>query len=82
MALRAIGVTLDRLLELNLQLELWEEAVPRSAFRVPRGEEPAAESDAVPSERGTRNAERGTSLQSAIDRIKTRWGTRGIRLGA
>jgi DNA polymerase-4 len=73
-ALRAIGVTVDRLLDLDLQLDLWD-AVPSSAFHVPRV---APHSCAAP----TRNAERGTSLQSAIDRIRTRWGARGIRLGA
>ena len=97
-ALRAIGVTVDRLLEADLQLELWDDlssrgpkargipsdpartwrdpSVPLAPLVVPRDD------DVVHILRGTRNAERGTSLQSALDRIRTRWGARGIRLGA
>jgi len=72
----------DRLLETNLQLDLWNNAVPRAACRVPRSEgTDHLEEGGLPI-RGTRNAERGTYLQSAIDRIRTRWGTRGVRLGA
>jgi DNA polymerase IV len=81
-ALRAIGVTVDRLLEADLQLELWDDAVPRSAFRVPSSSGPGSCNEDELSGRGTRNAERGTFLQSALDRIRTRWGARGIRLGA
>ncbi|HWA57995.1 MAG TPA: hypothetical protein VG692_12120 [Gemmatimonadales bacterium] len=82
-ALRAIGVTLERLMEEEMQLELWGE-VARSAFRVPRGDpmtnrSPYSEVHAA--QHGTGNAERGTSIQTALDRIRARWGTRGIRVG-
>ncbi len=97
-ALRAIGVTADRVLEANLQLELWEESVPRSSFLVPRAstsrnnapQEPLAPGNPAPEKdpRGTRNEERGTTslelgtrLQSALDRIRTRYGARGITVG-
>ncbi len=79
-ALRAIGVMVDRLLEADLQLELWDN-VPRSAFRVPRTGSPPPLRGPGSTERGTRNAELGTSLQSAIDHIRTRWGARSVRVG-
>ena len=89
-ALRAIGVTVDRLLEANLQLELWDESSsrgPASSARGPEGSlQHRAETKGIPRAFGPRddsmrNAERGTSLQSALDRIRTRWGSRGIRIG-
>jgi DNA polymerase-4 len=98
-ALRAIGVTVDRLLEADLQLELWGDLSSRgtpSGAREPEGSlmvravpegipracGPRDDDVVLGHARGTRNAERGTSLQSALDRIRTRWGARGIRLGA
>jgi DNA polymerase-4 len=103
-ALRAIGVTLDRLLEADLQLELWGElssrgpkarGIPPGPSRIQRDPSVPLASLGVPrddtaspfarggqsAERGTRNAERGTSLQTALDRIRTRYGSRGIRVG-
>jgi hypothetical protein len=54
-ALRAVGMVVDRLTEDPGQLELWD--IP--AYRPP----------AAP-------------LQRALDRIRTRWGTRAIGVGA
>ncbi len=72
-ALRAIGVTVDRLMEMGVQLDLWD-GVAGSEFRVPS-------SRATQLPLGTRNPESGTSLQRAIDRIRTRWGSKGIMAG-
>jgi DNA polymerase IV len=80
-ALRAIGLTVDRLLELDLQLDLWDSA-SRAPFPVPRGAPPGSMRGANPPERGTGHGTRGTSLQSAVDRIRTRWGPKGVRIGA
>jgi DNA polymerase-4 len=80
-AIRALAVTVDRFLEADLQLELWKE-VPSSEFQVPSA--PASDSTL-----GTRNSELGTqhhprekeaALQSAMDRIRNRWGARGVRM--
>jgi DNA polymerase-4 len=103
-AIRAVGVVVDRFLEVDHQLELWDMEVPRTGYRVPRTEPEAALRDpsvaALPRDdnqersspvRGTRYAVRGTSqqfhphaesLQAAMDKIRTRWGRRGIRTGA
>lgn len=88
-AVRALAVVVDRFLEADLQLELWKE-VPGSGFRVRGTESRTAECGTSDSILGTRNSEPGTqhhsqekdaALQSAIDRIRTRWGTRGVRVG-
>ncbi len=81
-AIRAVGVVVDRFLEADLQLELWT-GVPSTEYRVPSA-------TAVDSVLGTRNSELGTehrprprdgALQTALDRIRTRWGTRGVKVG-
>jgi DNA polymerase-4 len=113
-ALRAIGVSVDRFLEADLQLELWGE-VPSTEYRVPsakcltlsaRGSaategslEVRAGPQGIPrsarddnpsfvlgtrySVLGTehRSQPRDTALQSALDRIRMRWGTRGVKAG-
>jgi DNA polymerase IV len=65
-AIRTVGVTVDRLLEADLQLDLWSalDAMPETA-------RPAPSADPA-----TRRA-----LQAAVDRIRTRWGRRGIAVG-
>jgi DNA polymerase IV len=77
-ALRAIGVTVDRLLELNLQLDLWDSGHSE------RSEESLISRAGIP--RFARDdsgySRDDNSLQTAIDRIRTRWGTRGIRVGS
>jgi DNA polymerase-4 len=66
-ALRAIGVTVDRFLEADLQLELWEgssgDRAPAQVAIMPRAPE---------------TGDHRRSLQSAIDRIRARWGARAI----
>jgi DNA polymerase-4 len=109
-ALRAIGVVVDRFLEADYQLELWDVKVPGTAYRVPRtgpddtlrdpsvatllrddtaGLQAPRTEDSTPV-RGTRYEVRGTNhnlplkaeaLQAAVDRIRTRWGVRGVRVG-
>ena len=58
LAIRAVAVTADRLLEADMQLELWEEN--RTEVRGLRTE---------------------VDLQQAIDRIRGRWGMRGVVTG-
>jgi DNA polymerase-4 len=94
-ALRAVAVVVDRLAEMDLQLELWGE-VPSTEYRVPSTGWPALEGnrgDADPGYTGlgTRHSVLGTlieppsrraaELQTAIDRIRSRWGMRGVRVG-
>jgi hypothetical protein len=114
-AIRAVGVVVDRFLEVDHQLELWDMGVPRTGYRVPgteyrvpsteyrvRHSTPderlgddsagvrASRTGSLGSELGTRYSVLGTShhphphdvaLQSAVDRIRTRWGVRGVRVG-
>jgi DNA polymerase-4 len=81
-ALRAIGVSVDRFLEADRQLELWGE-VPSTVYRVPCTTTPIP----VPGTRypvlGTdqRSHPRHEALQSALDRIRTRWGGKGVSVG-
>jgi hypothetical protein len=81
-AVRAVGVVVDRFLEADLQLELWTE-VPSSEYRVPGTESKAVALGTRSSELGTehRPHPREAALQSALDRIRTRWGTRGVKVG-
>jgi DNA polymerase-4 len=100
-ALRAIGVVVDRFLEADYQLELWDMEVPRTGYRVPLTVSPTLSSRGSAATegflnvtsgtvRGTRYEVRGTNhnlplraeaLQAAVDRIRTRWGVRGVRVG-
>jgi DNA polymerase-4 len=70
-AIRALGISVDRLLEADLQLEFWETGDGRRETGDGRREtngqaaEPANRRTAEP-------------LQSAIDQIRARWGNRGI----
>jgi DNA polymerase-4 len=80
-ALRAVGVSVDRLVEACLQLELWGEGAS-SEYRVARTTSApvlgirhsllATENHPHP---------RDAALQSAIDRIRGRWGARGVKVG-
>ena len=86
-ALRAVGVTVDRFLEAELQLELGFE--PRETGNGKR------ETDEPPSRpqgdslapgsplRGSQGGlgHRAAELQAAMDRIRGRWGTKGVRVG-
>jgi DNA polymerase-4 len=80
-ALRAMGIVVDRLLEADLQLKLWETDVTSSEFRVPSSLWPDHLEGGRSSVLGTRNSELGTFLQSAVDQIRRRWGAKGVRLG-
>ena len=62
-AVRAVGVVIDRFLEADCQLDLWDCGEDVRACLVPaRPAHPAA-------------------LQTALDRIRHRWGNRGVRVG-
>ena len=68
-AIRAGGVSVDRFLEADLQLGLWE---------VPECQE--CQSAAVPGAEHV-SRQRDRSLQTAIDRIRTRWGRKAMNVG-
>ncbi len=70
-ALRAVGVTVDRFLEADLQLELWEAGETEK-----RGNGETGGPASAPS-----RDERPAALQSAMDRIRGRWGVKGLRVG-
>jgi len=80
-ALRAVGVSVDRLVEACLQLELWEE-VASGEYRV-ASTTSASVLTTRPSLLATDNRPlpRDAALQSAIDRIRGRWGARGLKVG-
>jgi DNA polymerase IV len=85
LAVRAVAVTVDRPEEANLQLELWaatKEEIPRSARD---GVVAPTRHDYVAHTTSARGAgplgradDRSARLQSAIDRIRTRYGTRAL----
>lgn len=78
-ALRAVGMTVDRLGEDARQLDLWSDGLAGA----PAGElAMAAGLAVVPDPGATPARRRGAELQLALDRIRTRWGARGIRAGA
>jgi len=83
-AIRALGISVDRLVEADLQLELWEMGEGRrekGEGRREKGEgrretgdgRRAASRSAEPSNRRT-----AEPLQAAVDQIRARWGNRGI----
>jgi DNA polymerase-4 len=101
-AVRAIGVSVDRFLEADLQLELWgEDSAARrlggSAELSSRGSEGSLgvrlEPQGIPwgPARASRDPSvaalprddmhRSRELQTALDRIRTRWGMKGVRVG-
>ena len=76
-ALRAVGITVDRFLEADLQLELGFE--PRETGN---GKREAEDTTASPDDRAAEPPRRrATDLQAAMDRIRGRWGTKGVRVG-
>ena len=83
-ALRAVGITVDRFLEAELQLELgFEPQEPGNGKR--ETDEPPSRPqlelrEAGNGKRETGN-ERAAELQAAMDRIRGRWGTKGVRVG-
>lgn len=72
-AVRAVGVTVDRFLEAGDQLELWDEGADRT------GGDGPGEGALVRVGLEGRASDRAVRLQHAIDRIRTRWGATGIR---
>ena len=108
LAVRAVGVTVDRLEEANPQLELWVDGVGRqrtitvlhperearhpersvlhpersegSSHRVsgPAEQIPRCARDEVSRTRDEVPSDRSTRLQTAIDRVRTRYGTRAL----
>ena len=94
-ALRAVGVVVDRFLEEDGQLELFAAPGRRDATSPRRHVASAATPSAEPSAhdnlatrrlgdsapRGEKSP-RSADLQSAVDRIRTRWGGKGVRVGA
>jgi DNA polymerase-4 len=65
LAVRVVGVTVDRLEEANAQLDLWMHR--ETAGQIPR----CARDEVTPSNRSVR-------LQAALDRVRTRYGTRAL----
>ena len=83
-ALRAVGITVDRFLEADLQLELGFE--PRETGNGKREtDEPQSRPQLELREAGSGKRETGNGraaeLQAAMDRIRGRWGTKGVRVG-
>jgi DNA polymerase-4 len=79
-AIRAVGVTVDRFLEADCQLELWTEEVPgrRSAGSV--GGAGSAASAGVSDKWSGATGVGSAVLQTAIDQIRRRWGARAMKL--
>ena len=92
-ALRAVGITVDRFLEADLQMELGLElretgrgdrAVLGSGLPRPdrEGVREAEHTTASPDDRAAEpSSRRAAELQAAMDRIRGRWGTKGVRVG-
>jgi DNA polymerase IV len=87
-AIRALGISVDRLLEADLQLELWEigdgrwetgdgKSVRREADRRTGGLADRLTSH-VPRLTTSDGLNRRTELQAAVDQIRARWGNQGI----
>jgi len=77
-AIRAVGVMVDRFLEADLQLELWTELEEeREDGVVGQAAVPANDNSILSPARGDKHR----ALQAAMDRIRTRWGTRGVKVG-
>jgi DNA polymerase-4 len=68
-AVRAVGVTVDRLREAGTQMDLWEGGRAEG-----RGGGKSAASPAFP-------PSRPSALQGAVDKIRKRWGDRGLNYG-
>jgi DNA polymerase-4 len=82
LAVRAVSLGADHLVEADAQLDLWEalEAAGvelRSAAAPPPP--PSRTLAAVPPVRAATEHERPPALQAAVDRIRTRYGVRGVR---
>jgi DNA polymerase-4 len=81
LAIRCVALTLDRLEQAEAQLELWEERAAGA-----RGAGEADEHADRPADRPAGDSPEttacGPALQDAIDRIRGRWGTRGVVRGA
>jgi len=78
LAVRAVSLTLDRLEAAEAQLELWEmgkaEAAAGARERAPSHPE---RSEGIMTSR----SDSSPALQHAIDRIRGRWGSRGVMRG-
>jgi hypothetical protein len=70
-ALRAIGVTVDRFLEADLQLDLWGMTDHGTDGATAAGPMIGTGTTSV-------RAAHGRPLQMAIDTIRTRWGARAL----
>jgi DNA polymerase IV len=79
LAVRAVALTLDRLMETEAQLELWAggQADSRTGGQVT----PERRAEDFPFNLTARPADRPPSLQHAIDRIHTRYGAGALRGG-
>jgi len=84
LAVRSVALTLDRIVESEAQLDLWQDGgtTERRNDGTTDGAEstrfecvPTSHRSDVPSYR------RSAALQPAIDRIRARWGTRGLMRG-
>lgn len=79
LAVRAVALTLDRLMETEAQLDLW--AGSGEAGRAPPGRVGSETATLWESEVEGRKDSPNTALQHAVDRIHSRYGARGIMRG-
>jgi DNA polymerase-4 len=82
-AVRAVGVTVDRLGEAETQMDLWEVGEVGEVGKA--GGREGGRYDATPgfppSRHPATDRESFRALQGAVDKIRKRWGERGVRLG-
>ena len=82
LAVRAVAVTLDRLMEAEAQLELWGGGEP-GAVILSGAKEPGPGSGPLRFAQGdNRVSRRSAVLQHALDRIRTRYGTRALGINS
>ena len=74
-AVRAVGVTVDRLAEGETQMDLWKDGEGGRAERADRDSAPDGPDATDGPDR------RSIALQGAVDKIRKRWGERGVRVG-
>jgi DNA polymerase-4 len=82
-AVRAVGVTVDRLGEAETQMDLWEVGEVGEVGKA--GGREGGRYDATPgfppSRHPATDRESFRALQGAVDKIRKRWGERGVRVG-
>jgi len=81
LAVHAVSLGADHLVEADAQLDLWEalEAAGVELHAAPVAPPSSRTLAAVPLVRAATGHERPPALQAAVDRIRTRYGVRGVR---